>query len=68
MLIVEMSVVSGTEEPAAPSEVETPEVMKNAREDTPPHQLVVMDDEDHVYEDASDAEEVSVRRGVAHPP
>ena len=30
-----MSVVSGTEELAASGEVETPEVAKNAQEDTP---------------------------------
>ena len=60
-LIVEISVVSGTEKPAAPGEVETPEVAKNVREDAPPRQPVVMDNENGMYENASDAGEVFVR-------
>ena len=60
--------VSGTEEPAAPGEVDTPEVAKNAQKDTPPRQPVVMEDEDDVYEDASDAGEVFIRRAVAQLP
>ena len=63
-----MSVVSGTKEPVAPDKVETLEVAKNAREDTPPCHPVGMEDEDDVYEDASDAGEVFVRRAVVHPP
>ena len=47
---MEMSVVSGTDEPAAPGKVDTPEVVKNAQEDTPPRQPA--DDEEDVYEDA----------------
>ena len=49
-----MSMVSGTEEPAAPGEVVTSEVAKNTQEDTPPRQLAMTDDEEDVYEDASD--------------
>ena len=54
---MEISVVSGTEEPLAPGEVETPEVAKNA----PPRHPVGMEDEDDVNVDASDAREVFVR-------
>ena len=50
-----MSVVSGTEEPAAPCEVMTLEVAKNAQEDTPPRQPAVMDDKEDGYEDTSNA-------------
>ena len=53
--------VSSTEEPAAPGEVDTPEVAKNTQEDTPPSQLAVMDDEEDMYEDVSDAGEVFIR-------
>ena len=60
--------VSGTEEPAAHGEAKTPEVVKNLQEDTPPHQPVVMDEEDDMYEDVSDAGEVFIRRAVAQPP
>ena len=37
------------------------------QEDTPPRQPVVMDNEDDVYEDASDVGEVFIRRAVAQP-
>ena len=39
----------------------TLEVSKDAQEDSPPHQPVVMDHEDDVYEDASDVGEVFIR-------
>ena len=56
-----MSVVSSTEEPVAPGDVETPKVAKNAQEDTPPRQPTVTDNEDDVYKDESDAGEESLQ-------
>ena len=58
---MKISVVSGAEEPVAPGDVETPEAVKNVREDAPPHHPVAMEDENDVYEDASNAGEVFVR-------
>ena len=63
-----MSVAGGNGEPAAPGKIDTLEVVRDTQADTPPHQPAVPDDEEDVYEDASDAGEVFIRRVVAQPP
>ena len=50
-----MSVVSGNGELVAAGEIDTPEVIRDTQKDTPPRQPVIADDDDDVYEDASDA-------------
>ena len=62
-----MSDVSGSEEPVVSGNVETPEAVKNTKEDAPSPNQGEIEDEDDVYEDASDAGEVFMRRAVAHP-
>ena len=65
---MEMSVIRCTKEPAASGEVDTPEVVKDTQEDTPPHQPAAADDEEDKYEASSDAGEVFIRWAVAQPP
>ena len=49
-------------------EIDMPEVVRDAQVDTPPRQPAVADDEEDMYEDASDAGEVFIRQAVAQPP